>query len=318
MLFLPSYLTAAYVVDLLLGDPRKLPHPVRWIGRLITWMERIFYDKNAPPTLQRLTGCVFWSSVVLVVVSGTNVFIGVLSHLHPYLGPFAVIWLAYTTLATRSLHQESARVVRALNKGNIALARERLAWIVSRDTSQLEEKDIVRALVETVSENISDGIIAPLFYLALGGPLGGIVYKTVNTMDSMVGYKNDRYRYFGWFPARMDDLANLIPARLSGLLMVGASACLKMDWRSAWRAMRRDARKMKSPNAGYPEAAAAGALKVQLGGPSIYFGQTVEKPLLGDPEEPLTLDTYRLMIRLMYVTSLLGFALALGIRFLMI
>jgi len=315
LLFLPSHLTAAYVIDLLLGDPRILPHPVRWIGRLITWMEGVFYEKNASPTLQRIAGCVLWSSVVVLVVAGTKVFIGVFVHLHPYLGDFAVIWLSYAALATRSLHQESARVARALRDGNIVLARERLAQIVSRDTSQLDEKDIVRALVETVSENISDGIIAPLFYLALGGPLGGMVYKAVNTMDSMLGYKNERYRYFGWFSARMDDVANLIPARLSGLLLVGATACMRLDWRSAWRTMRRDARKMKSPNAGYPEAAAAGALKVQLGGVNIYFGQPVEKPALGDPQEPLTLDTYRSMIRLMYITSLLGFGVALGIRF---
>ena len=282
---------------------------------MITWMEGVFYEKNASPILQRLSGCVFWSSVVLTVVAATKVFIGVFVHLHPYLGYFAVIWLSYAALATRSLHRESAGVARALRSGNIELARQRLAWIVSRDTSQLDEQDIVRALVETVSENISDGIIAPLFYLALGGPLGAMVYKTVNTLDSMVGYKNERYRYFGWFSARMDDVANWIPARLSGLLLVAATACLRLDWRNAWHTMRRDARKMKSPNAGYPEAAAAGALKVQLGGVSIYFGEPVEKPLLGAPQTPLTLDAYRSMIRLLYVTSFLGLVVALGIRF---
>lgn len=315
MFFLPYHLIAAYGADLALGDPRRLPHPVRWTGRLITRMEEIFYEKNGSPTIQRLAGCVFWSSVVVCVVAATNVFLGAMAHLSRYLGYFAMIWLAYSALATRSLHKESAKVARALRSKNIALARERLAWIVSRDTSQLEEKDIVRALIETVSENISDGIIAPLFYLALGGPLAAMVYKAVNTMDSMVGYKNERYRYFGWFSARMDDLANLIPARLSGALLVGASACLKLDWQNAWKSMLKDARKMKSPNAGYPEAAAAGALNVQLGGTNIYFGQAVEKPTLGDSKNPLTLETYTSMIRLMYVTSLLGFILALGIRF---
>lgn len=315
MLFLPSHLTAAYVLDLLLGDPRKLPHPVRWIGMLITRMEKVFYEKSASPVLQRLAGCAFWSSVVLGVMAGSKLLLGFSMYIHPYLGHFAMIWLAYAALATRSLHGESARVARALRKGDIVLARERLAWIVSRDTSRLDEKDIVRALVETVSENISDGIIAPLFYLSLGGPLGGMLYKAVNTMDSMVGYRNERYRYFGWCSARMDDAANWIPARLSGLLLVGASACVKLDWRSAWHSMRRDARKMKSPNAGYPEAAAAGALNVQLGGANVYFGRLVEKPTLGAPDKPLSLDTYEAMIRLMYVTSLLGFAVALGARF---
>jgi adenosylcobinamide-phosphate synthase len=169
-------------------------------------------------------------------------------------------------------------------------------------------------LLETVSENISDGIVAPLLFLALGGPVLALVYKAINTMDSMVGYENERYRYFGWCAARMDDLFNWIPARLTALLLVGASACLRLDWAGAWRIMIRDARKMKSPNAGYPEAAAAGALGVQLGGVNIYFGQPVLKPALGDPGNPLTLDLYGRMVRLMYVTSLLGFALTLGIR----
>jgi adenosylcobinamide-phosphate synthase len=317
MIFLPWHFTVAYFSDLLFGDPSWWPHPVRWIGRLIKWMEGIFYDPVSSPSVQRLAGCAFWTAVVAVVVSGTLFIIGLFSHLHPVLGDFIVIWFAYTTLATRSLHKESSKVARALGEGNLDLARKRLAWIVSRDTSQLEEKDIVRALIETVSENISDGIISPLFYLSIGGPLWGMAYKAVNTMDSMVGYVNERYRYFGWFAARMDDFLNLIPARLSGLMLIAAAACLKLNWRGAWRIMRRDARKMKSPNAGYPEAAAAGALGIRIGGENIYFGRVVEKPTLGDPENPLTLDAYKAMVRLMYVASLLAFALALGIRYLL-
>ena len=315
MIFLPQHFAAAYVLDLILGDPSMLPHPIRWIGHLISRLEKIFYDGKASAVLQRLAGCAFWCSVVAGVASGTLLIMGVSKYLHPYLGQFMIVWLAYTTLATRSLHLESRRVGRALEKGDLDGARKSLARIVSRDTSGLEEKDILRALVETVSENICDGIVAPLLYLAAGGPLAGMVYKAVNTMDSMVGYKNDRYRYFGWLPARMDDLANLIPARLSGLFIMAAARCLKLDWRQAWRIMRRDARKMKSPNAGYPEAAAAGALNVQLGGANVYFGEIVEKPGLGDPREPLTIQTYRSMIRLMYVTSLLAFVTAVGLLF---
>jgi adenosylcobinamide-phosphate synthase len=190
--------------------------------------------------------------------------------------------------------------------------------IVSRDTGKLEEGDILRAVVETVAENISDGIVAPLVYLALGGPVAALLYKAVNTMDSMVGYQNDRYRYFGSWAARIDDLANWVPARLSGLILVGAAACLKLDRGSAWQVMRRDARKMKSPNAGYPEAAAAGALGVQLGGVNFYFGQAVEKPTLGDARRPMTLDTYRRMVRLMYLASLAAFGMALGGRWLVV
>ncbi|GLI34056.1 adenosylcobinamide-phosphate synthase CbiB [Desulforhabdus amnigena] len=314
MVFLPWHFAAAYILDLLVGDPRWWPHPIRWIGRFITAVERVFYDEKASHGLKGLQGAVFWMTVVLGVISGTIVILGIASHVHPVFETAVLIWLAFTTLATRNLHQESVKVAKALGEGNIVKAREKLAWIVSRDTSQLEEQDIVRALVETVSENISDGIVAPLFYLSLGGPVAAMAYKAMNTMDSMVGYMNDRYRYFGWFAARADDLFNWIPARLSGLLLVGASAIMRLDWRKAWNVMRRDARKMKSPNAGYPEAAAAGALNVQLGGTNIYFGRPVEKPTLGDAGETLSLDTYRAMIRLMYLTSALAFFLALGIR----
>jgi adenosylcobinamide-phosphate synthase len=152
--------------------------------------------------------------------------------------------------------------------------------------------------------------VAPLFYLSFLGPIGALAYKAINTMDSMLGYMNERYRYFGWFPARADDIANWIPSRLTGWLVIAAAACLGKDWRFSMMIMQRDARKMKSPNAGYPEAAAAGALEVQLGGTNIYFGQAVEKPKLGDPLNPITLDTYGQMIRLMYLTSGLAFFMA--------
>ncbi len=318
MAFLPWHLALAYMFDLVVGDPHWLPHPMRWIGRLITWVESVFYDDHASPNVQRLAGCAFWMSVVAGVVIGTSVIIEVSKHLNVILGHAVTIWLAYTTLATRSLHRESSRVIEALRQGNLATARERLSLIVSRDTGQLEEKEILRAVIETVAENISDGIIAPLIYLAIGGPLAGMAYKTVNTMDSMVGYENARYKNFGWCAARLDDLANWIPARLSGLILVAASACLKLDWRCAWRVMRRDARKMKSPNAGFPEAAAAGALGVQLGGTNSYFGEAVTKPTLGEAQKPMTLDTYRLMIRLLYGASFGALMLALGLRWVVV
>ena len=318
MVFLPWHLALAYGLDLLAGDPQWLPHPTRWIGRLITWVESVFYDDRASLNLQRLAGCAFWMSVVAGVLIGAKVVIEVSTHLNTFLGQAVIIWLAYTTLATRSLHRESSRVVEALRQGNLATARERLSMIVSRDTGQLGEKEILRAVIETVAENISDGIVAPLLYLAIGGPLAALAYKTVNTMDSMVGYQNERYRHFGWFAARIDDLANWIPARLSGFILVAASACVSLDWRSAWQVMRRDARKMKSPNAGFPEAAAAGALGVQLGGTNIYFGWAVAKPTLGDGQAPMTLDTYRLMIRLLYAASFGAFMVALGLRCLVV
>jgi adenosylcobinamide-phosphate synthase len=312
--FLPWQFVAAYLLDIAAGDPRWLPHPVRWIGRLIARAEKALYPRKASPARLRFSGFVLWVFVVDVVLLAAIALLLLSSLLYPLLGNLAAIWLAYTTLATRSLHEESRQVAQALRTGDLSLARRRLSFIVSRETSQLGQHAILRALVETVSENFSDGIVAPLFYLALGGPALAILYKAVNTMDSMLGYKNERYRFFGAFAARADDVANWVPARISGWLMVGACACMRMDWRAAARTMMRDAGKMKSPNAGYPEAAAAGGLGVQLGGANCYFGRVEEKPFLGEPLKPITLETYDRMIRLMYLGSALAFLLALLAR----
>jgi len=315
MIFLPWHLVSAYLLDLAAGDPRRLPHPVRWIGRLIAGTEDVLYAESAPPVLMRVSGFALWVIVIVVVLCAAKVFIAISSLTGSIFGNLALIWLAYSSLATRSLHKESSHVAEALRTGDLALARARLSLIVSRETLQLDRDGVLRALVETVSENICDAIVAPLLCLGFFGPVGALVYKAINTMDSMLGYKNKRYRYFGSFAARADDLANWVPARISGWLLVGASACMGMDWRAAANIMMRDAPKMKSPNAGYPEAAAAGALGVQLGGGGFYFGQLVEKPLLGEPINHITLETYGRMIRLMYLGSGLAFFMAVGVRF---
>ena len=315
MAFLPWHLVSAYLLDLAAGDPSWLPHPVRWIGRLITRTENVLYAESAAPIFMRVSGFALWVIVIAVVLCAAKVFIAISQLAGPTFGNLALIWLAYSTLATRSLHKESSHVAKALRTGDLALARERLSLIVSRETLQLDRDGILRALLETVSENISDAIVAPLLCLGFFGPVGALVYKAINTMDSMLGYKNKRYRYFGSFAARADDLTNWVPARISGWLVVGASACMGMDWRAAADIMMRDAPKMKSPNAGYPEAAAAGALGVQLGGANFYFGQLVEKPLLGEPINHITLETYGRMIRLMYLSSGLAFFMAVCIRF---
>lgn len=294
-----------------------MPHPVRWIGRLISWTESIFLDEQASKSQQLLAGFAFWIVVVVGVTSGTLFITGITSHISRLLADLVIIWLAYSTLAVRSLHRESQQVMTALNEGRLNVARQRLSRIVSRDTAQLDEREIVRAVIETVAENISDGIVAPLVYLSVGGLLGGMVYKAINTMDSMVGYLNDRYRYFGWFAAKADDVVNWVPARLTGVLLVIAARLLKLDWKEAWRVMRRDARKMKSPNAGYPESSAAGALGLQLGGTNWYFGGPVTKPTLGNPDREMTYEAYRSMIHLLYVSSLLACLVALGIRYLL-
>jgi adenosylcobinamide-phosphate synthase len=192
-------------------------------------------------------------------------------------------------------------------------ARLSLALIVGRETGSLDEEGILRACIETVAENTSDGVIGPLFYLFLGGPILALIYKGASTLDSMVGYRDDRYRELGWASARFDDLLNLIPSRLTGLLMAVAAFPVGLNGWGALRIMARDARKHSSPNAGFPEAAAAGALGVRLGGAAVYFGERVEKPTLGDPGRPITPATYRAMVRLMYLSSLLALGLGMGI-----
>jgi adenosylcobinamide-phosphate synthase len=308
--FLPWHLIAAYVLDLVLGDPSWAPHPIRWIGNLITRVEARLYPAGMEPATHLAMGCAFWGAVVAVAASVAWLLLVVAGWFHEVLAQAVGVWMAYTTLATRSLHQESLQVAAALRRSDLPAARRHVSLLVSRETAHMGEEDILRALLETVAENLSDGVVAPLFYLGLGGPVMAMVYKAVSTMDSMVGYHNDRYRYFGTCAARADDVANWLPARITGLLLVAAAACWQLDWRAAWRIMRRDGRKLKSPNAGIPEAAAAGALGVRLAGPNVYFGQLVDKPYLGDPARPVSLQAYDQMIRLLYSVSLLAMLLA--------
>jgi len=300
-------LLGAFALDLWLGDPRRLPHPVVGIGWLITTLETRLYGA---PLARRLSGLLLVAAVLLVTGLAGWLLLAVAAAAHPWLGSLVAIWLAWTCLATRELHRQTAVVVEALTDGDLVAARGALGMIVGRDTAQLDARGILRACVETVAENTSDGIVAPLFYLTLGGPVGGLLYKAANTMDSMVGYRNERYRDFGWAAARFDDLLNWFPARLTGLLMVVASFMLGLNGWQAWRIMWRDARLHASPNAGFPEAAAAGALGVQLGGPSRYFGQEIDKPKLGDADRQLDVALFGKMVYLMYAVSLMTLALA--------
>lgn len=300
-------LPAAFALDLLFGDPRHMPHPVVGIGRLISWLE----TRLQP--LRSRTDAGLWLVVATLSITGLGAGLGlaVLTQVSTLLGALAALWLAYTTLALRELHRQSQRVVDHVETGDLAAARTALGQIVGRDTAHLNEEQILKACIETVAENASDGVVAPLFYLALGGPILALLYKAVNTMDSMVGYKNEKYREFGRCAARLDDLVNWIPARLTALLMIVAAATLRLaPWNSV-RCVRRDARKHSSPNAGWPEAAAAGALGIQLGGPANYFGQQVDKATLGDPDRPVTVTAYRAMVRLLYLSA--TYALLLGV-----
>lgn len=303
---------AAVIFDWLAGDPRRLPHPVIYIGRLISFLE----PRLRKSVKSETTG----GGLLLVLTVGITAAISSLLlwgayAAHPVAGAVTAVILSWTCLAARSLHVESGLVVRALNDHDIPVARRQLSYIVGRDTENLEAAEIWRGTVETVAENTSDGVIAPLFFLLLGGPVLGMAYKAVNTLDSMVGYRNEKYLLFGRASARFDDFVNYIPARLSGGVMTMAALFTGLDWKSAWRIMSRDGGNHASPNSGIPEAAAAGALGVQLGGTNYYFGKPVVKPTIGDPLRPVDCHSWRGAVRLMYGAEILLLVLGVAASF---
>ncbi len=298
------------VLDLLLGDPHWAPHPVRAIGALISSLERPL--RAAFPKDERGETAA-GAALVVLVLSVSAGLAGALLYLAGRLN----VWLAfaletllcYQCLAARSLRDESMRVCRALRAGTLAGARRAVSMIVGRDTERLDETGVAKAAVETVAENASDGVIAPLLFLALGGAPLGIAYKAVNTMDSMVGYRNERYRHYGTCAARLDDLLNLLPARISGVLMCLAAPLSGLDGKNAWRIFRRDRLCHASPNSAHTEAAAAGALHVQLAGNAWYFGKLVEKPTIGDADRPVEPEDIPRTNRLMLSAAALAAAL---------
>lgn len=297
---------AILLLDLLLGDPRGWPHPIVWIGRLIERLEDWLREVLKP---ERLAGVLLVLLTLSITWSAAALLLKFAAAFGGWLAWLVSLWLGWSCLALRSLHRESRAVIDELEAGDLPGARQALSQIVGRETGGLDAEGVLKATLETVAENASDGVIAPLFYLLLGGPLLGLLFKATSTLDSMVGYKNDQYRDFGWAGARLDDLLNLIPARLTGLLFVVAALPLNLNGWEGWRIMWRDAGKHASPNAGWPEAAAAGVLGIQLGGPATYFGQQFDKPTFGNADQLPQLEHYRQLIRLLYVSSGL-FALA--------
>ena len=298
-------LVAGYVLDLCIGDPHGMWHPICFVGNLISFFEKRL--RRGRSERADLAGGVLL--VILVTGISTAIPFGILFlcyRLWFWLGFAVEVYMCYTVLATKSLKTESMKVAEALEQEGLEAGRYAVSMIVGRDTKELTETGVVKAAVETVAENTSDGILAPMFYMVIGGPVLGYFYKAVNTMDSMVGYKNDKFLYFGRAAAKFDDVMNFLPSRISGILMVLAAPLVKLDGKNAWKIFKRDRLCHASPNSAQTESVMAGALQVQLAGDAWYFGKKHEKPTIGDPIRPVEIADIARANRLLYAASALG------------
>ncbi len=303
-----------FVLDLLIGDPMNWPHPVRWIGSLISAFTNFFLNKadksldtEAIPKMKQRYGIYLVLIIIFIPSVITILILRTFYTINPFLGCILEAVITYQCIAAKSLCTESMKVYHALKNGTLEDGRKAVSMIVGRDTAQLDETGVVKAAVETVAENTSDGVIAPLIYLAIGGPVLGIIYKSINTMDSMVGYKNDKYMDFGKAAAKLDDVVNFIPARVSAWLMIISCAFLGKNYNGtrARKIYLRDRFNHASPNSAQTESACAGALGVRLAGPASYFGKRVEKPYIGDDIRPISLEDIKRANVLMYATTII-------------
>ena len=302
------------ILDIIFGDPDRIPHPVVLIGKLISAMEK-FLRRVFPETPEGM------KKAGLI----TAAFVPAVSFIVPAILLYAAyrinfwLWFALNTFwsfqipASRCLAKESRKVYDRLEKNDLQGARKQLSFLVGRETSELSETEVINAAVETVAENTSDGVTAPVFFMFIGGAPLGFFYKAVNTLDSMIGYRNEKYEYFGKYSAKLDDIMNFIPSRICGLLMVVSSFICGENYREAWRIFIRDRKNHLSPNSAQTESAAAGALGIQLGGPHVYFGKVVDKPFIGDKVRDSQPDDILRMNRIMFVTSFLSFIIPFSI-----
>lgn len=311
-----------FLLDLLLGDPYWLPHPIRLIGSLITKTEKCLFGEGEERSEQKELRQGTWLVIIVlfITVLVTAVVLLLIYRINIYAGTMAETVMTYQILATKCLKVESMKVYYALKKGDLDEAKKAVSMIVGRDTACLDETGVAKAAIETVAENTSDGVMAPMLYTALGGPILGFFYKAVNTMDSMVGYKNERYLYFGRAAAKLDDYVNYIPARISAYLMIGASFLAGSGYsgKNAYRIYRRDKCRHASPNSAQTEAVCAGALGIQLAGDASYFGQIVKKPYIGDDLRRVEYEDIRRANHLMYMTAVLCMVCCMGILSLVI
>lgn len=305
---------AGFVLDLLIGDPHFIPHPVRLIGSLISSLDkRLNCDAGYNISEKKLNlikykrGMLLAFTVIFATFAMSVIIIVAAYSINLYAGVIAEAVMTWQILATKCLRVESMRVYDALKTDGVDAGRRAVSMIVGRDTSVLDAAGVTRAAVETIAENTSDGVIAPMLYTAIGGPVLGFVYKAVNTMDSMLGYKNDKYMYFGRFAARLDDVVNFIPARISAYLMIAAAFIggRQFDGKNAYRIFKRDRFNHASPNSAQTESVCAGALRVQLAGDAVYFGKLVKKKYIGDGLREIEYEDIKRANRLMYITAFL-------------
>lgn len=301
-------LLGGVVLDLLIGDPQWVFHPVRLIGMLIEKVEKIVRNIGGTTNKGLLFAGKLLVVLVILVVGIISVLLVYLSfEIHFLVNILVQMVMCYFLLAMKSLKTESMKVYHGLKKDGVMAGRQAVSMIVGRDTNNLDEQGIVKATVETIAENLSDGVIAPYFYMVLGGPVLGFIYKAMNTMDSMVGYKNDKYLYLGRCAAKIDDIVNFLPSRFAALCIIIAAPIIKLRGANAWRIFKRDRFCHASPNSAQTEAAAAGALGVQLGGNAWYFGKLHEKQTIGDSEREIETEDIVRMNKLMYTASFLAF-----------
>ena len=319
---------AGFALDLLIGDPHFIPHPVRLIGSLISFCDkRLNCDAGYNISEKKLNlikykrGMLLAFIVIFATFAMSVIIIVAAYSINLYAGVIAEAVMTWQILATKCLRVESMRVYDALRTDGVDAGRRAVSMIVGRDTSVLDAAGVTRAAVETIAENTSDGVIAPMLYTAIGGPVLGFVYKAVNTMDSMLGYKNDKYMYFGRFAAKSDDVVNFIPARLASWIMIAATGVVqifskdkKYNMKDALRIYRRDKHNHSSPNSAHTESVCAGALGVRLAGDNYYFGKLVKKPYIGDDSRPVEIEDIKRVNILLYVTTFLCIIMAVAVR----
>jgi adenosylcobinamide-phosphate synthase len=310
----PWQFVLAFASDLAVADPVWMPHPVQLFGWLTQWGERAARAIACSPRALKIAGAILALAIPALSGVGSWFLLKITATWSPRVEWFMAIYFAYTTLSIRGLDRAGKKVVDVLARASVAEARALVAGIVGRDTEDLDEAEILRAVVESVAENTCDGVVAPLFYLALGGVPAALAYKAINTLDSMIGYRNARYLDFGRVAARLDDVVNFVPARLTALLVVAVAPLAKLSWIRSLQTVFRDARLQPSPNSGFPEAAYAGALGIRLGGVNGYGGRRVTKAYLGDARRELTCALYVEVRRLLYLTSTLAWLLALTLH----